>query len=247
MAAQPSKASLDSMLKSILSVANSDQNMSYPPRIYQDQFNAVTSLLISKLAKSYPDDPVAIDMLDPYMSFAMIPVQSGVFKLPPDYRNILGTPYIFVNKSQDGQCGQIPVITTVQEFRTAQLKGACQATPVEIVSESEFTIRVGSSYKHPKHSRPIGYFTGQKTVKICPYDLTSVALLYVVQEPTYVYNYINQPDDTFLFNPTGSTESLWTSAAFTPIFNALCSLYAAYAKDNEMTQWTRILAQEGIL
>ena len=234
------------MLQAILSVANEEQSAIYPPTIFCSQFNTVTALLLNKLVKLYPADPLAIDMLSPFMMFAMQPVQNGIFSMPTNYRNILGAPYIFKK-----DCSEIPQITTYQQFLTAQLKGGCSAVPITIVSESEYAIRTSSTYKKPTHENPIGYFTmqinGQTSVKVCPYDLGTVAILYVRQELTYVYGYVNQPDDTYIFNPATTIDSEWGSPSFQPIFNALLSLFAAYVKDNEMTNWAMLIQKEGLL
>src|ERR1700679_971081 len=110
------------MLQSVLSVVNTEQSAIYPSSIFSSQYNTVTALLINKMVRSYPGEPLAIDILDPFMKFAMVPVKNGVIPLPEDYRNILGAPYIFINKGCDGECGKIPQITTSQQFLTANLK-----------------------------------------------------------------------------------------------------------------------------
>jgi len=241
-----SKSSLDNLLKSILSVISEEQNAIYPPAIFSQQVNVITALLLNKLVKMYPGDPISIDMLSPFMMFAMQPVQNGIFSMPLNYRNILGAPYVFKK-----DCSEVPQITTYQQFLTAQLKGGCSAVPITIVSESEYSVRTSSTYKRPTHENPIGYFTmqvnGQTSVKVCPYDLGTVAVLYVRQEKTYTYGYIPQPDDTYIFDPTTTVDSEWGSSAFQPIFDALLSLFSAYVKDPEMTSWSRILSQEGLL
>lgn len=222
--------------------------MVYPPFIYQSQFNVVTSLLLSELVAAYPDNPTLIDMIDPFVKFQLLPVNNGYLQLPSDYRNILGSPYIFVNTNENAECGSIPEITTPQEFAAATQKGACKTAPLFIVPESEFTSRTNSKYKYPTHKKPIAYYSGQKQLKICPYDLSKVALLYARNEKQVNFTYILQPDDTYLFEPTNATlqDSEWTNSSFKPIFNAMCSLFSAYTRDNEMMEWSKIL-KEGIL
>lgn len=247
-----SKSSLNNVLQSILAVANEEQSAIYPPSIFSTQYNTVTALLLSKLVKEYPGGPMSMDILTPFIKFSMRPVQNGTFTMPDDYRNILGAPYIFVNQNEDGQCGKIPQITTLQQFKVAQLKGGCKCLPITIVSESEFSIRTNSTYKYPTYKNPIGYFSGlnddgQKIVKICPYDLTKVALLYAKQENMYQYGYIMQPDDTYIFDSSTTVESEWTNAAFDVIFKAMMALFSAYVRDKELSDWSRILTQEGIL
>lgn len=245
--ANNSKSSLNNTLQAILAVANEEQSAIYPPSVFSSQYNTVTALLISKLVREYPGSPMSMDMLDPFIMFAMRPVQNGTFTMPDDYRNVLGSPYIFVNQNENAQCGEIPQITTLQQFKVAQLKGGCKCLPITIVSESEFAIRTNSTYKYPTHKNPIGYFTGQKTVKICPYDLSKVALLYVRQEKIYQLGYVMQPDDTYIFDESTTIESEWGNPAFDILFKAMMSLFSAYVRDQELGNWAMILNQQGIL
>jgi hypothetical protein len=251
-----STCSLQNMLTAILSQANQDQNMQYPPFIYQSQFNSTTSLLISELVAAYSDKPEVVDILLPFIAVARIPVGNGIVPLPTDYRNILGSPSIYVNNQASAECaGEIAPVMTPQQFAVANLKGGCQRRPIRIVSQSEFDYLTTSTYKAPTYNDPIGFFTSAtlpngpvvKAIKICPYDLTKVDLLYVQQEPTFIYGYILQPDDTYIQNPGTTTESIWTSAAFKPFFNAMNMLYSIYARDKELTDWSALLKERGIL
>lgn len=238
---------LDNMLQSILSVALQEQNNVYPPYIFQSQFNVVTSLLISELVRSYPENSQVIDMLDPYIKAVVLNVEGGFITLPEDYRNILGSPYIFAQNAIK-ECENIPQITNAQQFLVATQKGACQAYPLSLIEQSEFAERTQSKYKPPTYQKPIGFYAGQRKIKVCPYDLTKVAVLFAKNEIKSVYTYIMQPDDTYIFDPTNPAlvDSEWSNAAFKPIFNAMCSLFAAYTRDNEMQDWAKIL-QAGIL
>lgn len=238
---------LDNMLQAILSVALQEQNNVYPPFIFQSQFNVVTSLLISKLVEEYPDNAQVIDMLDPYVKVALLPVLNGFITLPTDYRNLLGAPYIFAQNAAK-ECQEIPQITTAQQFLTATQQGACQAYPLKIIAQSEFADRTQSKYKVPAYDDPIGYYAGNKMIKVCPFDLTKVAVLYARNEKKAVYTYIMQPDDTYIFDPNNPAlqDSEWTNASFEPIFNAMVSLFSAYTRDNEMQDWVKLLKQ-GIL
>lgn len=244
------------MLQSILSVALQEQNNVYPPYIFQSQYNAVTSLLISELVAAYPENSQVLDMLNPFIKVVVLDVVGGFITLPSDYRDIVGSPYIFA-KGATKECEDIPQITTPQQFMTATLKGACQAYNLNIIKQSEFANRVNSKYKYPTFKDPVGYFAGSfvdnsnvvsSKIKVCPYDLSKVALMYARQEKKLVYTYIQQPDDTYIFDPanTNLQDAEWTAAAFKPIFNAMISLFAAYTRDQEMTEWGKIL-QKGIL
>lgn len=253
MAINNSKCSLQNLLTALLGPANQDQNQSLPPWVFTSMVNTVTGLLISALVKAYPENPQVVDVLDNFVRFKILPVQDGYFQLPnntnddSDYRDILGTPYIFINTTRDGECGKIPKIITPDQFRTATLKGGCQTISISILPESEFSYRTSSTYNYPTYEEPIGFFAGQKKVKICPYDLSKVALLYVKNELIYRMNYIPQPDDTYLVDQVNSIDTEWGNNAFPYLFKALTSLYAAYASDPDFSNWSRILVKEGIL
>lgn len=248
-----SSVSLDNMLQSILGTANQEQNQVLPPSIFSSMYNTVTSLVISALVKEYPSNPVVLDMLRPFVNVAYIPIKDGFIELPDDYRDILGSPSIVAAKNNSGECGcdkdevEEPDITTEQQFKTAVQKSRCLTRPVTIVPQSEFDYLTTSLYKPPTYIDPVGYMYGSNKIKICPFDLQKVKLQYVRQETQYVYGYIVQPDDTYIFDSTTSVESEWTSAAFTPIYNAMNALYAAYCKDENLRDFASVLHQGGIL
>lgn len=242
-----SKSSLDSMLQSILSVSATEQSMNYSPKIYSDQYNTVTSLLISALAKSYPLSNEKIDVLQPFMVFTRRLVTGGYVQLPDDYRNILGNPSISAKPDGSGECGTPSVkINSLQQFNTEVLKSGCKSRPITIVGQGEWDYLTTSSYKFPTYTDPIGKYVGNK-IQVCPYDLSSVYLLYVKKEKTYRYGYILQPDDTFIFDKDSTIESEFTSAAFDMIFPAMMTLYSAYMRDNTISDWVKTIKQQGIL
>jgi hypothetical protein len=242
-----SSTSLNNMLQAILSVSAEEQSMFYAPKVYSAQYNAVSSLLKSALVKSYPANPMVLDQLDPFIKIAILPVVDGYVELPADYRDILGSPFIFVNKDATCECGEDIEPLTVENFKIQTLKGGCKARPIQILPESEFYYRTDSTYNFPSIENPIGYFAGKKRIKICPYDVGKVGIMYVIEDKQYVYGYIMQPDDTYLFDPATTIESEWQSNVYEPFFNALCSLYSVYAKDQEMTNWSVYLNEKGIL
>lgn len=244
--ATESKCSLDNMLKAVLgSFANTEQNQIIPPDVYTSMYNTVTSLLISALVKQYPSNPVVIDILRPFVKVAKLTITNGFIELPDDYRDILGTPNISAKIDGSGECGE-DEIKTEGEFKIAAQKSNCRQRPIIILPQSEFALRTTSSYKFPTYNDPIGYMYGSNKIKVCPYDLTKVELMYVVQEKKYRYGYITQPDDTYIFDNNTSIESEFTSAAFEPIFNALSNLIAAYTRDNDLRDFGLILTQKGL-
>lgn len=240
--------SLDNMLTSILSVSQSSRNMTYPPNIFQAQYNVVSSLLLSQLVKAYPENPLLIDVIDPFVSIAKIPVTNGKIKLPDDYRDILGAPMINVKVDNTGLCDGDPGIpVTPQTFATANLRGGCTRRPIVIVPQSEFAALTTSTYNYPTYLDPIGYFSGKREITVCPYDIAKVEVMYARNENLYVYGYITQPDDTYLFSLTNTVESEWTNPSYEYFFRALTSLYAAYTTNPTLRDWSMIIHKEGIL
>jgi len=240
------KCSLDNMLNAILSVANTEQNMAYPPSVFTSQFNTVTSLLLSKLADIYPSDSSVLDIIDPFVERELIRPIGGYLNMKENYRNILGTPMISIKDDGCAECEQSADVTN-GEFNKLILKAGCRKVPVIMVDQSEFASRTTSTYKKPTYEKPIGYRSGKRQIKICPFDINAVEVMYVRTEKLVSYGYTMQPDDTFVYNATASIESEWTSAAFEPIFKALFSLYSAYTRDNQLKDWALFLNQNNLV
>ena len=241
--ANKTKSGLDNLVKAVLGVGNQEQNLFWPPHIISSQVNTVTSLLLDKLVDDYPENQ---DMFLPFITKKKIPVTNGVVLLPDNYRNILGAPSISVR--DDGtDCGQDPVvIDTEREFQIAQQKSGCKTRPVVIVDKKRWDYLVTSKYKAPTYTDPIGMFTGNE-IKVCPYDLKTVEVTFCVNENIYKYGYIMQPDDTFIFDESTSVDTQWGDAAFSKLFTAMLALYSAWSRDNTLTDWSRILHNDGIL
>lgn len=246
MALNNGACGFNNLLKSLTAVGNFEQNMFYPPFVFQAHVNTITSLLISELVKIFPKSPSALDMLNPFIKIAMIPATNGFIQLPSDYRDILGTPMIFANPDSTGECGGQIEPLTAQNFKTGILKAGCKLNAVTVVPQAEFGDLTTSTYNAPTYDQPIAYFSGSNQLRICPYDLTKVAVMYARQETPYIMGYIMNPDDTYFIDPTTTTDTEWTSAAYTPIFNALVALYSAWSRDNEIVNWSQVL-KNGIL
>lgn len=241
------KSSLDSVLRAILSVAKQEQSTFYPPHVYSEQRNIVESLLLSELVKQYPLNQQIVDMITPFVKVEVIKVTDGYIQLPDDYRNILGSPVVFANQSSTGECGNIIEPLTANAFKSKVLKSGCLLNPVIILPQSEFAYRTTSSYDKPTWSEPIGEFIDSNKIKVCPYDISKVGVLYVRKETEVRYGYITQPDDTYLYDPATTVETQFGSNAYEPIFNAMVALYSAYSKDQQMQNWSLILKERGIL
>lgn len=239
------------MLQALLAPANQEQNMFIPPSVYTGMYNTATSILISSLVKIYPEDPTVLDMLSPFVRVSTLEVKDAVITLPGEYRDILGTPMI--NVSLDNKkVAQDDVPVTPATFKTANLQGKTHKRPLVIVPQSEYADLTTSSYRFPTLKNPIGYFSGMgkdkgSQITVAPYDIPKVDVMYTVNEPTYRYGYIEQPDGTYIFDPTTSVESDWGSNAFEPLYKALTALYAAYSRNTTLRDWSMILNKQGIV
>lgn len=241
----PNKSTLDNVLQSVLAVANSEANMAYAPRIFQSHFNAVTSFLIDTLVEKYPEKT---DILLPFFMSKKIPVTTGYIQLPDQYRDLLGAPSITVKADGSDCSDNNPVIIdTEQEFNQAKLKSGCKTRPIVIVDKSKWDYLTTSTYDFPTYKNPIGMYIGGNRIKVCPYDLGNVEVMYTKKENLYIYKYSMNPDDTYVFNPIGSEESQWDNNAFQYLFKGCLALYSAYASDPNLSNFTQVLKNEGIL
>ncbi len=237
----PNKGNLDYVLQSVLSIGNKEANAQYGPVIFSQHFNIVTSFIIDKCIEAYPNH---LDVLRPFITTKKIAITDGNIILPDDYRNILGVPSISAKKDGSGECSDAPITET--DFKRDILKSGCRTRPIEMIDENQWDNRTTSTYKAPTYINPIGCFFGKRSIRICPYDLSKVELRYVKKELQYKYNYIINPDDTYLFNPVGSVESEWEDSASQLLVKGVLSLYSAYLRDNQLSQFSAVLNQAGL-
>ncbi|HNU13628.1 MAG TPA: hypothetical protein PKI55_04160 [Chitinophagaceae bacterium] len=235
------KSGLDNLLKSVLSVGNAEQNFSYPPHVFSNHINIVTSFILDNLAIIYPK---YADALLPFIGKKLIPVTDGYVQLPDDYRNLLGAPSVQVKNGKD--CNDPVVIDTASEFKTAKLKAGCQSVPIIIVDKGQWDDRTTSTYAYPRIDSPIGMFDSGKKIKVCPYDIARVEVLYVKKEKIYRYGYISQPDDTYIYDAATSEESEWEEPAFELLFKGIFALYSAWSRDSTIIEYSTILNKAGL-
>lgn len=242
-----SKSGLQNLLTSLLGVSNQDQNYFLSPGIFSSMVNTVTSFLIDKCVELYPLQQSLIDIISPFVKVACIPPSGGIITLPLDYRNLLGSPSIIVNKGCECQDVTVP-ITTAQQFLTATLKGGCSRRPITIVAQSEFDYLTTSSYKKPDFWNPVGYFAGQNSngqnqIMVCPGSLTKVYVLYVQQEQIYSLAYNPNPDETWSIDAVNTIDTQWGNASFSALFKGLNHLYGIYSRDKQFSDWAMALSQ----
>lgn len=238
---------MDNIYSSVLSVSSQERSFFYSPKVYTAQRNVIESLLLSALVKAYPANQNVIDQIAPFVEVKTINNTNGFIQLPDNYRNLLGSPMVFANPQSTGECNEPIEPITASNFKTGQLKAGCFLNPLVIVPQSEFAERTQSTYDKPSWENPIGMFVASNQIKVCPYDISRVSVMFARKEREVRYGYITQPDDTFLYDPATSIETEFDSNAFDPIFNGIVALYSAYAKDQVMQNWSQVLSKAGIL
>jgi hypothetical protein len=231
------------MLKALLSAGNAEQNMHYPPRIYEAQYNAVTSWLIDSIVSVYPREQSLVDILNPFTKSEKVPVKGGAVEMPKDLRNFLGAS-VNVRPDYKAECCDDNVSQV--DIKIEERKKGCLTRPVMIVDISEWDYRTTSSYKFPTHKNPIGCFFDDDKLRICPFDITGVEIRYVRQEKIYKYGYKMQPDDTYIFDPETTIESEWGSNAFKYLYRGLSVLYGIYTRENNFRSFAQELKQIGL-
>jgi len=254
--ASENKSSLNNMLTSLLAVSNQDFNQFLPPSIYSAMYNTVSSWLLSKVAELFPTNQRIIDIARPFMVKVSIPVTNGMIVIPNDCRNFLSAG-VTVKNDFSGECGTYetkeekegkPFQTQqqkLQEFKISVAKAGCQSRPIVIVDQNEWDYRTTDNFDYPTYKDPIGCFF-DSNLKVCPYDLTSVEIRYLRNENTYSLGYIQQPDDTFVYNPETTIETEWETNAYEYIFKGLSVLYGCYSKDNTFRAFAQELKQIGL-
>lgn len=247
MGINTSKSGFQNLLTALLGVSNQDQNYFLTPGIFSSMVNTATSFLLDKCVALYPDNQMLIDVISPFVKVTCLPPSGGIITLPADYRNLLGSPSIIVNKGCECQDVTVP-IGTAQQFLTATLKGGCSRRPITIVAQSEFDYLTTSSYKKPSFWDPVGYFVGQNAngqnqIRICPGDLSKVFVMYVQQEQIYSLAYLPNIDETWSIDSQNTIDTQWGNAAFSALFKGLNHLYGIYSRDKQFSDWAMALSQ----
>jgi hypothetical protein len=237
------KCSLDNMLQAILVAGNGEQNATYPPKVFETQYNAVTSWLLDSIVALFPKDQQFVDIIRPFLKRVKIPVTNGEVKLPKDIRNFLSAS-VSVRKDFKAECGDEE--TTETQMKISDRKVGCMSRPVKIVDQSEFDYLTTHRYKMPTYENPVGCWLDEDSMKICPFDITGVEIRYVRNEKKYRYGYILQPDDTYIFDEETTIESEWGNNAFKYLYRGLSVLYGMYTRDNNFRNFAQELKQIGL-
>jgi hypothetical protein len=268
-------ATMQQVLQTVLSQGNKEQNMAYPPNVYNDHFNLVTSFLVSEIAKLFPTSQSMIDIIRPYLQKKILPIRNGMIVFPSDYRHLLGAG-IFVTDDFTSSCvpdelrqssqscspgkqdhpigcetencvfENDPLQLTAAQQDQSLLEKQCISQSVRIVDIAEWDNLTTHSYKRPTLQKPIACIFEGAGLKICPYNVPQVELRYIRQPIRYRYGYKMNPDDTYSFDSTTTIESQWTDNALEYLVKGITKLYSVYTRDGELKNSLFELSQAGL-
>lgn len=236
---------LDSILRKVLSIGNKEQNQHYPPSVFTQHVNIATNVVLNELCKNYPKTQDYIDLLLPFIDKATLPVMDGVVKIPLEYRRLLNIGVYVVDdngtlkpSNEKGICDAEfdgdPTVESAGKKKADELKKKCKTNEVDILSVGEWNNRTSHSYKMPKLDHPIACQFEDGSIKICPFDVSTVEVRFVKNPKEYVYGYAELPDGTYQFNANTSIESEWNTTATEAIVNSVVTLYSVYLRDMEL-------------
>lgn len=242
---------MDRSYRAVLSQANADQNQHYPINVFNTHYNLVSSWLMDECVKVFPENRSVTDLLRPFFSRALVPVEFGEIDLPADYRHFTGGGVYLDYKNPKEPCcvqpnsGQVPSARQLKQM-AANSKVVCQ--DLEVVDVDEYNDLTTHSFKQPTLIDPIGCDFEGTNIKVLPNEIPFVDLRYIRIPKTYSYGYSMNPDDTYSYDPSmkGAVESEWGSNAEAYLFKGLYTLYSIFARDGELRDGGQELKKLGL-
>lgn len=240
------KSSLNNMLTAVTAIANIEQDLHFPPSVFSAMYNICSSWLLTKVAEVFPTNNRIVDIAEPFLKTEVKLCTNGYVQLPATYRNFLDAG-IGVNKNATMECDDMKSIAQQKkDFENNILKAGCQKRPLLIVDQSQWDYLTTDSFDFPTYENPIGCFFGTQKIKVCPFDITAVEIRYLKNEGYYEYGYTMQPDDTYVYDASTTTDSEWTNGAFSYLFKGMMACYAAYAENNNIRDFSLALKNVGL-
>lgn len=237
----------DTVLNMVLALANKEQNQHYPPSVYELHYQLATNYLINECVKRYPGSNSIMDLIQPYTKSKLVVVTGGEIDFPLDYRNILGFG-IYLTKDKQNICSSDDLSTSPTDAELAEIIAAKKnvSKDLELVSIGRWNDLTNSSYKQPELDDAIACIFGKRKFRICPYNVPMAEVRYVVKTPDFVYGYSMNPDDTYFFDATKTTEALWEENAIEYLVKACNLLFASYLRDPEGKSYANDLRDSGL-
>lgn len=242
---------MDRSYRAVLSQANAEQNQHYPVNVFNAHYNLVSSWLMDELVKVYPENRSVVDLLRPFFSKCLVPVEYGVIELPPDYRHFTGGSVYLEKDNKVPTCctiGDDDGKPSAQQLKQLQVDKKVKARDLEVVDVDEYDDLTTHSFKEPTLTDPIGCDFEGENIKVLPNDIPFVELKYIRIPKTYVYGYSMNPDESYTYDPTmpGAVESEWGSNAEAYLFKGLYTLYSIFARDGELRDGGQELKKIGL-
>lgn len=241
------KASLKIFFELLLGPLNIPQSTVVPPYVFDAIYNVSSAWVIGKIVELWPKDQSYIDIIEPFLRSEIIQVKGGYIELPETYRNFLDVGAI-TNKSKTGSCldcGDYEVDSNavkLRKYNQSIAEGKCERVAIEIIDQTQWDLLTKDPFDKATYTNPKGCYFGERKIRICPADITTVELRYLVNEKLYVYGYIMQPDDTYIFNEATSVESEFKNPAFNLLYKAASTLLGVYFRDQNVSQFSQALA-----
>ena len=246
----PNDQTLDRTYRQILATGNAEQNQSYPPNVFDTDYNLVTSFILTEGVKLFGENQYIKDLLRPYLKIVLIPVEFGKAKIPTDYRHYTGIS-VFGDEDRT-KCMQIPglkagEVPTDRQLKEAQEEFKAVSWDLQLVEIDEYSLLTSHSYKKPTFKKPIGCIFESDCIKVSP-TVPFIELHYIRQPKIYRYGYTLNPDDTFSYDPsmTGAVETEWRTNADDLLYKGVQTLYSMRQRDSELRDGMTLLKKEGL-
>lgn len=211
-----------------------------PPEVFDAIYNLSAAWVIGRVVELWPRDQRYVEVVEPFLRIDIKQAVSGFVDLPTEYRNFLGAG-VLTNQAKTATCSDTPQAIRLRMHELQKVEGICERVPIRIVDTAEFDFFTRDEFDMPTLKAPIGCFFGEKKLKICPLDVGSVEMRYLVNEKMYRYGYITQPDDTFIYDTNTSVETEFTNAAFDKLYAAATKLVGVYLRDNSVMGFSQAL------
>ncbi len=180
-------------------------------------------------------------------------VVNGLIALPEDFRHLIGMR-IFLTPDEKGLCKVEDL--TAEDVAAQRLIARSKPQTATEVDQKEWEWRINHSYKGPTLKKPItcmfdgGQEDEKNQTKAAAYKISPgapmVEMSYLKQPKQYKYGYIQNPDDTYQYDPTKGEVSEWEDTATQYLFKGMNLLYSCFARDLEMRDSAQILKQTGL-
>lgn len=211
-----------------------------PPEVFDAIYNLSAAWVIGKVVELWPRDQRYVEVVEPFLRVDVKHTANGIVDLPKEYRNFLGAS-VLTNEAKTATCNDTPQAIRLRQHELEAVKGICERVPIRIVDQAEFDFFTQDEFDMPTLKAPIGCFFGEKKLKVCPLDLGSVEMKYLINEKMYKYGYIMQPDDTFINDTATTVETEFTNAAFDKLYAASTKLLGVYLRDNSVVGFSQAL------